>query len=82
MYNMSGPGCFCPLLNARKPDFVEAAIYRATSGHYSGEYVATCAKNRCGYLGEYSKYGVILRNMSLTIKKSVYAASAQDNRPP
>jgi len=35
------------------PDFVETAIYLATSGTYAGEYVASCAKDNCGYLGEF-----------------------------
>jgi hypothetical protein len=34
------------------PDFVEAIMYRATTGPYRGEYMLSCAKNRCGYLGE------------------------------
>ena len=34
-------------------DFVEAAIYLVTSGAYAGEYVASCATDNCGYLGEF-----------------------------
>jgi hypothetical protein len=31
--------------------FTEAAIYVPVFGRYTGEYVAECAKSRCGYLG-------------------------------
>lgn len=50
---MLGPCCLCPLINPTGPDFVEAAIYVATSGTYAGEYVTSCAKDACGYLGEF-----------------------------
>jgi len=49
-----GPGCLCPLLEplGEEPVFTEAAIYLTTFGCYEGEYVAECAKARCGYLGQ------------------------------
>jgi hypothetical protein len=49
-----GPGCLCPLFEplSRQPVFTEAAIYLTTIGRYKGEYVAECAKARCGYLGQ------------------------------
>jgi hypothetical protein len=34
------------------PDFVEAAIYVAYDGNHTGQYVATCAKDLCGYIGK------------------------------
>ena len=49
-----GPCCLCPLLGSRRGiehQFVEAAIYIPVYGRYAGEYVAECAKSRCGYLG-------------------------------
>jgi hypothetical protein len=48
-----GPGCLCPLLEplSEKQGFREAAIYITMLGCYQGEYVAECAKSRCGYLG-------------------------------
>jgi len=36
-------------MDAMKPDFIEAAIYIASEGEQAGRYVATCAKNLCGY---------------------------------
>ena len=53
-----GPGCFCPLLQnlSEEPGFIEAAIYIPVFGHCGGEYVAACAKNRCGYTGEYELF--------------------------
>ena len=51
--NMLGPCCLCPLINSKGPNFVEAVIYLATSGTYAGEYVASCAVDNCGYLGEF-----------------------------
>ena len=49
---MLGPCCFCPLADPYAPDFVESAIYRRTESPYMGEWVATCARNKCGYFGE------------------------------
>jgi hypothetical protein len=31
---------------------IESAIYVTVEGEFWGEYVATCAADRCGYLGE------------------------------
>jgi hypothetical protein len=47
---MLGPCCLCPLADQNGPDFVEAAIY--PSGALSGEYVASCASEKCGYFGK------------------------------
>jgi len=48
-----GPCCLCPLLTplSGEPQFTEAAMYVPIFGRYAGEYVAECAKSRCGYLG-------------------------------
>jgi hypothetical protein len=48
-----GPCCLCPLLTplSREYHFTEAAVYVPIFGRYAGEYVAECAKSRCGYLG-------------------------------
>jgi hypothetical protein len=44
------------MMDPTTPDFVEAAIYMASdgdnAGQYAGQYVATCAKDECGYFGE------------------------------
>jgi hypothetical protein len=49
-----GPGCLCPLMQpvTEEPTFTEAAIYLPVFGRYAGEYVAECAKSRCGYMGQ------------------------------
>ena len=49
-----GPCCLCPLLMplSRESHFTEAAMYIPIFGRYAGEYVAECAKSRCGYLGQ------------------------------
>lgn len=50
-HDFKGTGCLCAL--DRQGIFTESAIYQAAQGHiYSGEYVAGCASNWCGYLGE------------------------------
>lgn len=49
---MLGPCCLCPLRDESEPDYVEAAIYRATTGPYAGQYVISCAQDKCGYLGQ------------------------------
>ena len=51
--NMLGPCCLCPLINPMGPNFVETMIYLTTSGMYAGEYVASCTKDDCSYLGEF-----------------------------
>jgi hypothetical protein len=52
-HRMLGPCCLCPMLDANKPDFIKAAIYMASAGEWqAGKYVATCAKDECGYSGE------------------------------
>ena len=55
-HQYQGPGCLCPLLAplSQKRVFTEAAIYLTILGLYKGEYVAQCAKSRCGYLGQSS----------------------------
>jgi hypothetical protein len=49
------PGCLCPLFEpiSSRPAFTEAAIYITRVEPYKSEYVAGCAKSRCGYLGQY-----------------------------
>jgi hypothetical protein len=42
------------MMDATKPDFIEAAIYKVRQGGEAGQYVATCAKDKCGYAGESS----------------------------
>jgi hypothetical protein len=40
------------MMDATKPAYVEAAIYMALRGEQAGQYVATCAKDECGYAGD------------------------------
>jgi hypothetical protein len=49
---MLGPCCLCPMQDDNAPDFVEAAIYPATAGPFSGQYIIGCAQDKCGYLGK------------------------------
>ena len=55
-HDFLGPGCLCPLLqpSTEKPVFTEAVTHFKMSGVYFAEYVAECAKGRCGYLGKCS----------------------------
>jgi len=46
------------MMDATKPDFVEAAIYMASEGEQAGKYVATCVKNKCDYAGQSSYFCV------------------------
>ena len=50
-HQMLGPCCFCPLVDPNALDFVESAMYRATDGKFLGQFVATCARNICSYIG-------------------------------
>ena len=47
--------CLCPLLVplSKEHTFTEAFIYIPVFGCYAGEYVAGCAKNQCGYIGQF-----------------------------
>jgi hypothetical protein len=51
-HRMLGPCCLCPLADQHGPDFVEAAIYVVPRGMLSGEYVASCASEKCSYFGK------------------------------
>ena len=53
-----GPCCLCPLLTrlSGESPFTEAAMYVPIFGCHAGEYVAECAKSRCGYLGKLSTW--------------------------
>jgi hypothetical protein len=46
------PCCLCPLFMLSRQDFCEVALFVETSGTFCGEYMAKCAKNECGYLGQ------------------------------
>ena len=53
-HDFLGPCCLCPLFVplSEEPRFTEAAIYMPIFGRCAGEYVAGCAKSRCGYVGQ------------------------------
>jgi hypothetical protein len=44
------------MMDVTKPNVVEAAIYIASQGEQVGQYVASCAKEECGYFGQYEFY--------------------------
>jgi hypothetical protein len=48
-HEVLAPCCLCPLRPEEGP-FVEAAIFTPVRGRFLGEYVAACAKNKCGYI--------------------------------
>jgi hypothetical protein len=50
-HDFTGPCCLCAHDTAM-PQYVESAIYMAFDGPFFGEYVASCATNKCSYLGE------------------------------
>jgi hypothetical protein len=57
------------LKDENQPDFVEAAIYEVEAGSaYQGEYVASCARNQCGYFGKL--LGSPVRNAMLNGSKA------------
>ena len=51
-YQFQGPGCLCPLRDHGEPAFIESAIFCVVEGDFIGEYVACCARDRCGYYGQ------------------------------
>jgi hypothetical protein len=46
-----GPSCLCAYTTG--VTYTESAIYMAVDGPNFGEYVASCATSRCGYLSMY-----------------------------
>jgi hypothetical protein len=46
-----GPSCLCAYTTGDA--YTESAIYMAVDGSNFGEYVASCATGRCGYLSVY-----------------------------
>jgi hypothetical protein len=51
-HQMLGPCCLCPMIDLNQPDFVEAAMYMPVTGPFAGQYIATCARDKCGYFGK------------------------------
>jgi|SRR5258708_7860352 hypothetical protein len=51
-HDFRAPCCLCAS-DAPENGYTECAIYIPLEGQYKGEYVAGCAFNRCGYLGEH-----------------------------
>jgi hypothetical protein len=51
-----GPCCLCAYGSVT---YTECAIDQAIGGKYSGEYVAFCALERCGYIGTMSEILVL-----------------------
>jgi hypothetical protein len=51
-HRMLGPCCLCPMANVAEPDFKEAAIYQMPCASKGREYVASCARDLCGYFGK------------------------------
>jgi hypothetical protein len=48
-HDFKAPCCLCACSSIV---YTESAIYIAVKGQYSGEYVAGCASDSCGYLSE------------------------------
>jgi hypothetical protein len=40
------------MIDTNQPDFVEAAMYMPATGPFAGQYIATCARDKCGYLSK------------------------------
>jgi len=48
-HDFKTPCCLCAFNT--DGNYTECAIYRAHNGEFGGEYVASCAYGRCGYIG-------------------------------
>ena len=51
-HRMLGPCCICPMADDAQPDFKEAAIYQVRGASTGRQYVASCARDLCGYFGK------------------------------
>ena len=61
-HQMLGACCLCPLVDPNAPDFMESAMYKATDSKFLGQFVATCAHNRCNYIGRSFQWLAPLQN--------------------
>lgn len=52
LHQMLGPYCLCPMMDLNQLDFIKAAIYMWAMGPFAGQYIATCAQDKCGYFGK------------------------------
>ena len=52
LYDFKLPSCLCASDFFIEPQYTECAFYLASSGKYSGEYVAGCAFDHCGYISK------------------------------
>lgn len=56
-HEFKAPSCLCAS-NAAGIDYTESDIYVAVEGEFWGEYVASCATDRCGYLSKSPHFNV------------------------
>ncbi|KIM72148.1 hypothetical protein PILCRDRAFT_93583 [Piloderma croceum F 1598] len=70
---MLGPCCLCPKIDTVGPDYVESAIYVATTGPFASQYVFGHARDKCGYM-------VFLKMYELRVMKDL--AAQGDHAPP
>ena len=52
-HNFLGPSCLCAADTGDRTAYVEAAIFVPLTGEFTGEYIATCASDSCGYWSEF-----------------------------
>jgi hypothetical protein len=52
IHKFRGPSCLCAMDGYGPRAYTEAAIFVATMGQFVGEYIAACARDRCGYLSK------------------------------
>jgi hypothetical protein len=58
LYEFRGPCCLCAFRYLDLTAYTETAILLCTEGQFVGEYIATCANDRCGYFGKVSSTSV------------------------
>ena len=56
VYDFRAPSCLCASEFTAERQYTECAMYLAQSGVYSGEYVAGCTFDCCGYLGKTTRH--------------------------
>jgi hypothetical protein len=47
------------MVEATNPDFIESAMYIASVGPFTGMYLASCARDRCGYMGKLPRHTIV-----------------------
>ena len=64
-HHIRAPCCLCAFEDSGS-SYTETTVMVATCGRLSGEYVAACAKDRCGYLGNFCRSPAFVQSLDFS----------------